>query len=123
MCAQTGRAKNFSINKQRPPAPPTRLKMSAARAVAIVVEHFGFGNCKSCFTRAEQMCPDPWLHMAAGVCHFCEAMRDIRVEFPATAIARVRAACKTAAAQRKPDDVQERAQTARVLEEQFDLSC
>ena len=96
----------------------------ATRAVAIVVGHLGFGNCKSCFTRAEQMCPDPWLHMAAGVCHFCEATREIRDEHlhecPATAIVRLSAACKTAAAQRKPEDVQERAQTARALEEQFD---
>ncbi len=101
--------------------------MSAARAVAIVVGHFGFGNCKSCFTRTEQMCPDPWLHMAAGVCHFCEATREIREEHfhecPATAVARLSAACKTAAAQRNTEDVQERAQTARALEEQFDLSC
>ena len=98
--------------------------MSAERAIAIVVGHFGVGNCKSCFTRAEQMCPDPWLHMATGVCHACQATREIcgehAHECPATAVARLSAACKTAAAQRKPEDVQEHAQTARALEEHVD---
>ena len=98
--------------------------MSAATAAAIVVGHFGFGNCKPCFTREEQMCPDPWLHMATGACHACEATREIcgehAHECPAAAIARVSASCKTAAAQRNPKEVRERAQTARALQEQLD---
>ena len=62
--------------------------------------------------------------MTAGVCHFCEAPREIRDEHlhecPATTIARLSAASKTAAAQRNSEELQERAQTARALEEQVD---
>ena len=85
--------------------------MSAATAAAAaMVKHFGFGNCETCFTREEQMCPDPWLHMATAVFHSCEATRESCSEHahecPAAAIARVSASCKTTAAQRNPKEVQ-----------------
>ncbi len=91
--------------------------MSAATAAAaVMVEHFGFGNCKSCFTREKQMCPDPWLHMATAVCHSCEATREgcseHAHECPAAAIARLSASCKTMAAQRNLKEVQERADSS-----------
>ena len=86
--------------------------MSAATAAAaVMVEHFGFGNFKSCFTREDQtafgrkrslLCPHPWLHMATAVCHSCEATREgcseHAHECPAAAIARLSASCKTTAA-------------------------
>ena len=97
----------------------------ATAAAAAMVKHFGFGKCETCFTRKEQMCPDPWLHMATAVCHSCEATRESCSEHahecPAAAIARVSASCKTTAAQRNPKEVQERAQTAQALKEQFDV--
>ena len=96
--------------------------MSAAAAA--VVQHLGFGACPDCFTREQQMCPDPWRHMACAMCSHCESMQDFREEHhqecPAAAIARLSATCRMAAAQRDPKQVQKRAQTALELKKQFE---
>ena len=95
--------------------------MSAATAA--VVQHLGFGASLDCFTLKQQMCPDPWRHLACGTCSQCESMQDFRdhhlQECPAAAIARLIATCKIAAAQRDPKQVQKRAQTALELKNQF----
>ena len=97
---------------------------AATAAAAVMVQHLGFGDCQGCFTRAQQMCPDPWQHMACAVCGKCDSMWELRAEHrqecPAVAIARLSAACKAAAAQRNPQQVQERVQTALALKQQFD---
>ena len=97
---------------------------AATAAAAVMVQHLGFGDCQGCFTRAQQMCPDPWQHMACSVCGKCDSMWELRGEHlqecPAAAIARLSAVCKAAAAQRNPQKVQERVQTALALKKQFD---
>ena len=98
--------------------------MSAATKVAsLVVQQFGFGGCEQCLPREQQMCPDPWFHLATAVCHACEGMREYRAchaeDCPACAIARFSATCKAAAARRDPKEVQARAQMEEALREQF----
>ncbi len=97
--------------------------MSAAAAAA-VVQHLGFGACPDCSTREQQMCPDPWHHLACAVCRQCESLGEYREEHhpecPAAAIARLSATCKMAAAQRDPGQVQKRVQTALELKKQFE---
>ena len=96
--------------------------MSAAAAA--VVQHLGFGACPDCFTPQQQMCPDPWRHLACATCSQCESMQDFREEHhqecPAAAIARLSATCRMAAARRDPKQVQKRAQTALELKRQFE---
>ena len=53
---------------------------AAAAAAAVMVQHLGFGDCQGCFTRAQQMCPDPWHHMACAVCGKCDSMWELRAE-------------------------------------------
>ena len=97
--------------------------MSARVASSLVVQQFGFGSCERCLTRKQQMCPDPWLHLAAAVCHACEGMREYREchaeDCPACAVARISATCKAAAARTDPKEVQARAQTDQALRDQF----
>ena len=89
--------------------------MSAA-ASAAVVQHLGFGACPDCLTKTQQMCPDPWHHLACAVCSHCESLGIYREEHhqecPAAAIARLSATCKLAAAKRDLQQVRERVQTA-----------
>ena len=86
--------------------------MNAATAVAtaaVIVKHFGFGNCENCFLTREELAT------------MREGCSEHAHECPAAAIARLSASCKTTAAQRNPKEVQERAQTAQALKEQFDV--
>ena len=93
-------------------------------AFAAVVQHLGFGACPECPTPEQQMCPDPWQHLACATCFQCESVQDFRdlhrQECPAAAIARLSATCKLAAAQRDPKQVQQRVFTALELKQQFE---
>ena len=93
-------------------------------AFAAVVQHLGFGACPDCPTPEQQMCPDPWQHLACATCCQCQSMQDFcdlhHQECPAAAIARLSATCKIAAAQRDPKQVQQRVFTALELKQQFE---
>ena len=93
-------------------------------AFAAVVQHLGFGACSNCPTPEQQLCPDPWQHLACATCFHCESVQDFcdihRQECPAAAIARLSATCKLAAAQRDPKQVQQRVLTALKVKQQFE---
>ena len=67
-------------------------------ALAIIMQHLGISPCLQCLTLEEQMCPDPWSHLATAVCHNCEAFFEYRAchseDCPATATARLAASCR-----------------------------
>ena len=110
--------------KEKTKAATALLAAMSAAAAAVVVQHLGFGACPDCPTKAQQMCPDPWHHLACAVCRECESLWDYREEHhqecPAAAIARLSATCKMAAAQRDPIQVQKRALTTFELKQQFE---
>ena len=94
--------------------------MSARLASSLVVQQFGFGRCERCLMRKQQMCPDPWLHLATAVCHACEGMREYRECHAEDCLAsRISATCKAAAARRDPKEIKTCAQTEQALQEQF----
>ena len=92
-------------------------------ALSLVVQQLGLGACPHCITRAQQVCPDPWFHMATATCGACESMFDYRGEHagecPAVAIARLSATCKATGAMRDPAQVQVHVQTRKARLDQF----
>ena len=97
--------------------------MSARLASSLVVQQFGRGKGERCLTRMQQMCPDPWLHLATAVCHACGGMLEYREchaeDCPACAGARISATCQAPAARRDPKEIKTRAQMEQALQEQF----
>ena len=97
--------------------------MTTTKALAIVVQEVGIGECAKYMCHRSYGCPDPWFHMATATCSTCECLFEGWHEHAhsctAIIIARLNATCKVIAEKRRPADVKERVDCYNALQDQF----